>query len=172
MSESFSQRFVAYLQSLAEKQERGALAALRRGLGQPPGQAPEMYPYVIPYLPAGLHPEGEAACYLLASLFAFHPESAAKGNMGDHMAAAARQSPNSEAIERRFTVLLNAHPDDLPAYLRQTVSFLKAKGVPVNWEQLLRDLLYWAHPDYGPQIRKRWANAFWGRPQETAESES
>ena len=44
-----SNPYITYLLSL--KENRGALAALRRGLGRPPGTAPEMYPYVVPWLP-------------------------------------------------------------------------------------------------------------------------
>lgn len=163
MSQNLYQRFITYLQSLVEKQERGALAALRRGLGQPVGQAPEMYPYIIPFLPESLHPEQEAVFYLIASLFAYHPLTTDEGNLGRHLAAI-RNDRNQEALDRRFTALLAAHPDDLPAYLRQTISYLKSRDVPVNWERLLRDLSYWSHPEYGPQVRKNWANAFWGRP--------
>ncbi len=150
--------FIAYLYSLAADEDRAALAHLRRGLGKPPGAAPEMFPYVVPWLPE--NPHREAAYYLVASLFALHPASAAQGNMGDHMAAA-RDGNNDQALERRFTALLSAHPDDLPNYLRQAVSYLKSKEVPVNWDQLFRDLQFWSHPEYGIQVRKRWATAFW-----------
>jgi len=169
MSQNHSQHFIAYLHSLVEKQERGALAALRRGLGHPPDQAPEMYPYIIPHLPTGLLPQQEAIFYLVASLFAYHQSNTEKGNLGNHLAAI-RNEQNQEALERRFTALLAAHPDDLPAYLRQAISYLKSKEAPVNWEQLLRDLLNWGHPEYGPQVRKRWANAFWGHPVQENQS--
>ncbi len=159
--ESAPHSFVQYLLSLPEQGDRAALAALRRGLGQPPGAAPEMFRYVIPHLPAEPHPDQEAAYYLVAALFAFHPQNTLQGNMGAHMAAAIHDESSRPAVERRFTALLAAHPDDLPAYLRQAVSFLKAKEIPVNWNQLFYDLQYWSHPDYGPQIRRRWADDFW-----------
>jgi len=152
--------FIAYLQSLAEKQERGALASLRRGLGHPPGAAPEMFRYVIPWL--GESPGGsqEAAYYLLASLFALHPATVSEGNMGTHLALT-RSEGGEDALERRFTVLLAAHQDDLPVYLRQAVSFLKSKEKPVNWNQLFHDLQKWDHPDRF--VQKQWARAFWSR---------
>jgi CRISPR system Cascade subunit CasB len=64
-------------------------------------------------------------------------------------------------LERRFTVLLSAHVDDLPFYLRQAISFLKSKEVAVNWNQLLSDLLNWDHPDHF--VQKAWARSFWER---------
>ena len=160
MSDQEHHPFVAYLQSLTAAENRGALAALRRGLGRPPGTVPEMFPYVIPFLPDDPPPWQEQAYYQVASLFALHPATTAHGNMGDHLAAA-RSEATREALERRFTALLAAHRDDLPDYLRQVVSYLKSKEIAINWDQLLRDLQWWGHPDYGDRVRKSWATAFW-----------
>ncbi len=82
--------------------------------------------------------------------------------MGTHFAEAVRKGGDQTAIERRFTAMLNAHPDDLPDYLRQAVSFLKSKEVAINWAQLLRDLQAWGHPD--KYVQKRWADEFWSHP--------
>jgi CRISPR system Cascade subunit CasB len=152
--------FVEYLESLRD--DRAALAALRRGLGQPPGTVADMYRYVVPWLPENARPQQEAAYYLVAALFGYHPAEGGAGNMGDHFARARDPQGDDTAIERRFTALLAAHPDDLEFYLRQAVSFLRSKEVPVQWHQLLSDVLAWGHPDR--YIQKRWANAFWGRP--------
>ena len=168
MTQLSKHHFVAYLQKLADQEERGALASLRRGLGHPPGTAPEMFRYVIPHLPTEVSRTQEAAYYLVAALFALHPKSCENGNIGDHMAHA-RDGNNDDAIERRFTALLMAHPDDLPDHLRQAISFLKSKDIPVNWEQLLRDLQNWDNPDWRTGVQKRWARYFWGRQNAVAE---
>lgn len=160
MTERDLHPFVSYLISLTEGEKRGALAALRRGLGRPPGNTPEMYPYVVPFLPDEPPPWQERAYYLVASLFALHPMSTSSGNMGDHMTAARTQG-GEEALERRFTALLAAHPEDLPDYLRQAITYLKSKDIAVNWDQLLKDVQAWGHPTRGDQVRKRWAMAFW-----------
>jgi len=160
--------FINYLQSLVEKDNRGALASLRRGLGQSPGSVPEMYRYVIPHLPENPPKWQEQSYYLVAALFASHPKSTDEGNLGAHLAKA-RAEGNEDALERRFTALLSAHPDDLPDYLRQTVSLLKSKEIPVNWNQLLSDLQWWSHTEYGDRVRKRWATAFWGYRQTSSE---
>jgi CRISPR system Cascade subunit CasB len=168
---SLEERFIDRLQKLAEGQERGALASLRRGLGQPPGTVADMYRYVEPFL--GEQGSGarfkESAFYLVAALFALHPKSTDEGNMGTHMAKT-RTDSGADALERRFTALLAAHPDDLPEYLRQSISFLKSKDVPVNWNQLLWDLENWEKrddPKYS--VQKKWARSFWGGSQ-SAES--
>ena len=156
MSEREEHYFIRYLKSLVEKDDRAALAALRRGLGKAPGTEPEMYRYIVPLLPENAYQNQEQVFYLIASLFASHPVSAGKGNLGAHLAQA-RGENNADALERRFTALLSAHPDDLPNYLRQTISLLKSKDVPVNWNQLLQDLLWW-----NDRTRKSWATNFWG----------
>jgi CRISPR system Cascade subunit CasB len=81
--------------------------------------------------------------------------------MGRHFARALDPQGDATAIERRFSALLAAHPDDLDFYLRQAISFLRSKEVPVDWHQLLSDVLAWGHPDR--YVQKRWAGDFWGR---------
>lgn len=155
--------FIEHLKSLRDN--RAALAALRRGLGQPPGTVPDMYPYVVPWLPAAGSRRSETVYYLVATLFAYHPQEGSTGNMGQHFAHTRDPQGDNTAIERRFTVLLTAHPEDLPFYLRQAISFLKSKDVSVNWDQLFRDLQGWGHPDR--YVQKNWARAFWGRENQT-----
>lgn len=156
------QPFISYLETLRE--DRGALAALRRGLGQPPGEAREMYPYVVRWLPAEAPAQREAAYYVTAALFAYHPDPGGSGNLGQAFRRTLDFSGDNTAIERRLTALLTAHPDDLPFYLRQAISFLKAQAspVPVDWQQLFSDVLAWGHPT--GYVQKQWARAFWSRP--------
>jgi len=151
--------FVNYLLDLRE--DRGALAALRRGLGKPPGTEAAMYRYVVPWLPQDAPAWRQSAYYLVAALFAYHPAPGGSGNVGNHYARARATEADDTALERRFTTLLAANPDDLDVYLRQAVSFLRSKEVPVNWRQLLHDVLYWGHPDRF--VQQSWARAYWGR---------
>lgn len=154
------QPFIRYLEGLRE--DRGALAALRHGLGRPPGEAREMYPYVVRWLPAEAPARREAAYYLTAALFAYHPDPGGSGNLGQAFRRTLDPSEDNTAIERRFTALLTAHPNDLPFYLRQAISFLKSKETPVGWHQLFSDVMAWGHP--AGYVQKQWARAFWGRP--------
>jgi CRISPR system Cascade subunit CasB len=167
MSNQEGHPFIRYLQKMADGQERGALASLRRGLGQPPGTVADMYRYVEPFLGQERSGLRESAFYLVAALFALHPKSIEFGNMGAHMAKA-RSEGGEDALERRFTALLATHPDDLPDYLRQAVSFLKSKDVPINWNQLIWDLQKWNDDDR--RIQKEWARSFWGGRQSTEQS--
>ena len=168
MTQMSKHPFIDYLQSLADNQERGALAALRRGLGQPPGTVAEMYRYVVPWLSEKTSRTQETAYYLVAALFALHPQSTSSGNLGGHMAQTRREG-GEDALERRFTALLAAHADDLPDYLRQAISFLKSNqpAIPVNWNQLFYDIQNWSAPNR--YVQKDWARAFWGRAQSSEE---
>jgi len=158
--------FIVYLEELRDHEDqshsRSALAKLRRGLGQPPGTTQEMFPYVVPFLPNDTM-RGDAY-FLIAALFAYHPDPGGTGNMGSHFANAREPDSDSTAIERRFTALLAAHGEDLHYYLRQAVGFLRSRQnpVPVNWHKLFGDILSWSHPS--GYVQKEWARAFWGRP--------
>lgn len=144
-------RFVSRLETLREGDARAALAALRRGLGGHP-------PYeVYRWLPVGLKPWQEDAALLVAALFAWHPQKGGRGNLGS---AFFRIPDRSDSVEKRFAALLNCHGDDLPAHLRQAVSLLKAKEVPVNWLQLLKDLRNWDRQEHW--VQRNWAREFWG----------
>jgi len=161
--------FITYLETLAE--DRAALAALRRGLGQRPGTAPEMYPYVVRLLPKEAYPNSwiEQSYYLIAALYALHPQSTVTGNLGNHFANTLDPNPDlNAATERRFTALLTAHMDDLPFYLRHAISFLKAKEQAINWHQLMWDVRDWGHPDRQNRVQKQWATQFWRRRNEDA----
>jgi CRISPR system Cascade subunit CasB len=166
MTEQPIHPFIYYLQNLAEKQGRGALADLRRGLGQTPGTVAAMFRYVEPFMPQKRSRTQETAYYLVASLYAFHPKSTQTGNMGAHMVQT-RADGGEDALEHRFTALLASHPDDLPNYLRQAISFLKSKDIPINWNQLFWDLQHW--DDENRIVQKKWASTFWGRSHSSEE---
>ncbi len=168
MTETNVENFVKYLTRLSDEENRGAMAALRRGLGQHPGETPGMFPYVVPFLPGSPNRDQENAYYMVASLFALHPNNCTHGNFGNHLAACIENSNDKEAIERRFVTLLGCHIDDLADTLRQSISYLKSKDKPVNYQQLLSDLLLWS--SRGRIVQRRWATGFWGRNIEQAET--
>ncbi|MDI9549925.1 MAG: type I-E CRISPR-associated protein Cse2/CasB [Chloroflexota bacterium] len=159
--------FIAYLEQLRDRQDRAALAHLRRGLGRKPGEAPEMYPYVVPWLPND--PWADSRYFLIASLFALHPLPGGSGNMGAHFARIRQAKGSEDATERRFVSLLAAHADDLAYHLRQAVTLCKANSIPVNWAQLFRDVQYWGAPS--GSVQRAWARAYWGRSDEDSPSQ-
>lgn len=156
MNDEQKHPLILRLESMASENspDRGALAKLRRGFEDPV----ETYPIVLPFLRNDVSNRELNLYAAVASLFAIHPKAGGSGNFGQHMRFAAGE--NIEATERRFVALLRAHVDDLPEVLRHAVSFLRSKDIPVNWEQLRKDLLAWDHPD--GYVQKNWARGFWG----------
>lgn len=159
------ERFIEALVVFYKQEDRATLAALRRGLGNSPGETMEMHPYVAPFT-QGLRRRQEDAYYLIAALFGLYPgeswtssESRLRTNLGASSRWFANES-NSDSIERRFVALLNAHADDLSEHLRQTISLLKSKDIPVDWRQLLRDVINWDDDDRF--VQRNWSKAFWG----------
>ena len=159
-------RFIEMLKGLERREDLGALAALRRGLGRAPGTASQMYPYVVPYLPDDKRDED--TYYLIAALFAWHRRDwqAADSNTDTGFGASYRRlwdDTKSESTERRFVALLNARREDLPEHLRHAVGLLKSKEIPINWLALLRDVTRW--DDERRSVQRRWSRAFWrGQP--------
>ncbi|XWX05449.1 type I-E CRISPR-associated protein Cse2/CasB [Aggregatilineales bacterium SYSU G02658] len=164
-SESTSEsQLVTYL--LKHQEDRAMLAALRRGLGMRPGAVPDMLPYVVPFVRSGRWQE--STVYLIASLFGLHPSHTPHGNMGAHVRKLApMQSDGNDAVERRFTALLRTEDVDLEYPLRQMISLLKTKEIPVNWHQLMSDIARWNHPELRRNVVRRWASSFWN-PQSHA----
>ncbi len=147
--------FIKRLERYRDEGNRAVLAALRRGLGAAPGEVPDMFPYVVPFVQRW----NEDDIYMIASLFALHPSSISSGNIGDHLRRLLDDEASAEATERRFVQLLRARRDTLEPRLRQQVSILKSNDIAVNWHQLIADLRNWNHPDRF--VQRRWAGAFW-----------
>ena len=157
--------FIEFLEELKWRQDLGALAALRRGLGRLPGSEPAMYPYVARWAGGERSRWREDVYYLVAALFAFHPMSWPKEdgrwytNLGASFADLAGGDPRVNS-ERRFSALLNAHRDDLHVHLRHAMSIMKANNIPVDWFRLFHDLAGWNREDR--RVQQHWANAYWG----------
>ncbi len=162
-------KFVKYLVSLAERESRGALAALRRGVGKPPGTTPETFPVMVPWT-AEMNRTAADTYFLVGSLFALNQSNCADGNMGTTFGQIrGTEGEAGDSLEKRFVALLNAHSEDLSNHLRHAVTLAGSKEVSVNWAQLITDLRHWDHPDRF--IQRRWADQFWGRGSEAEEGQ-
>lgn len=171
LTERKESRFVKFLEEKL-KDDRAALARLRRGLGKK-GGATEMFRYVAPFLPIDVEDEQKwrriaNRHFLIASLFALHPENTGRGSsIGKVFRAMMVDSPS---VEKRFEHLLSVDAEDLDGHLRQAVSLAKSKGVWVDFHQLFDDILHWNHP--GRSVQMRWAREFWGYEKEQNENSS
>jgi CRISPR system Cascade subunit CasB len=164
--ETWIRPFIAELARLlgsgGNHRDAGTLAKLRRGLTEYPADRDI---WVYGHL-SGAGPEHEEPAALVASLFALwhqggrshfqHTPNSLGGSYGR-----LRAITGSESVEKRFAALIDSHPDDLPSRLRHAVTLLRSKNIPINWEQLLRDLLAW-RAERRP-VQRRWARDFWTR---------
>lgn len=156
--------FIRYLENIVIHEDLGLLAALRRGLGKAPGTSVEMHPYVAVFPIRCKTRWEEDVHYLVATLFATWYQGKntivrdPPRNLGASFGILAQQV-QSESIEKRFVALLNSHPEDLPVHLRHAISLLRSKEVPIDWRQLLRDMIHWDHEDRF--VQRAWAKAFW-----------
>ncbi len=166
------QRFADWLDSLADREDKAVLAALRRGLSVESAERSWMLRYLPPL--SASEREEEAMCFV-ASLFAYHPlswrsDGATATNIGSSLRVLAQteMDPGDELpdrIESRLEAVIQSHRNDLPEHLRRIVGLLKAKEIPVDWAQLLHDIMRWDLP-YSP-VQREWARAFWRSPQKS-----
>jgi CRISPR system Cascade subunit CasB len=161
--------FIGYMYALRDNDDRGALASLRRGMGQPPGAVIETARIVERQLAQGTPESVRAACYVVGPLFALHDDESGTGNLGNHFRKLCGEvKPNEELpknVERRFKSLLESDRDELPDALRQAVTRLKAEAVPVNWFQLAQDVKDWQFEAGRERVRKSWSRSFWNEPR-------
>ncbi|HLP25952.1 MAG TPA: type I-E CRISPR-associated protein Cse2/CasB [Acidobacteriota bacterium] len=161
-------RFVGALRPLAAKQDRGALAVLRRGLS--PATVVDAWP-VVARLGGDIGQPGESTHVDIAALFATHPAESNARNFGETCRAIALD-PNKrgelvESHERRFRRLLAADSAaDLSGQLRTWVRLAASKSVGINYESLFYDLRRWDR--FAADVRVEWARSFWRSGEDEA----
>lgn len=170
-----AKKFVNYLQGLKKAQNRGALAALRHSLAFAPGVYPPAYPYVERFVPLDSHAQDSfrLALYIVAGLYAFHPEQRDQSfasSLGEVL-----HRRGSSSLERRFVSLLGADPENLADYLRHSASLLAAEGIGCDYAALIDDVSTWLNSfnesDRRDLIRQRWARDFYRHAQPVTEAE-
>lgn len=173
--------FAAWLVRLAAKEDRGTLAALRRGLMLDEEHLYELFGHLPPNFLVGLAPGEERIYLMVAALFGYHPVSfkdeelaARRRNLGEsfRMLALAKRAPAGEgesdeadedmlpaSLKRRVEALLAAPREDLYGHLRQAISLLKTEEIPVDWAQLLNHLQAWEWQ--GRPVQWEWSRSFY-----------
>lgn len=146
-------RLVEHLKTIAEREDRATLAALRASLQE--GRELEGLRVVLPFLGKQPTRRVQDDALLLAGLFALHPES---GSLT--LASALRlMAATSESVELRFRALLNAGREDLATHLRHAVALAASGGHALDWSNLRRVIRQWDHAD--GNVRREWARDFW-----------
>lgn len=168
-------RLVDWLHDLEKAQDRGTLAALRRGLLLEPHQFYELFRVVPAWVVEGKSRAEVERQLMVAALFAFHRGTFATEqleerwrNLGESLRELARRRavPDEdgkweipEALKRRMDALLAAHSDDLFSHLRQMIRMLAAEDIPVDWDALLSDIRRWDSEDR--RVQWGWSRSFY-----------
>lgn len=138
-------RLLGYLRQL--RKDRGAMADLRCALS--PARLPRAWPLL-----GGVRGIGNARIEAVAGLFAYHPEETHTGNIGT---TCRKLAASNNTFDGRFRRLLSCDRDEICERLRPVILAAKAKGVPINYEELFTDLHYWSS-----NVKSRWAREYWG----------
>ena len=131
----------------ALKKDRGAMSNLRCALI--PARRHRAWPLLARF--GGID---DPVIETVAGCYAFHPEETSEGNLGD---TCRRLAGTHNSFDPRFRRLLACDREELCGRIRAVVLAAKSKGIPVNYEVLMVDLLWW-----GDRVQTRWAQAYWG----------
>lgn len=156
------------VESLKQRREdRGFMADLRRGFNADTEH--RAWPHVAPWCDLTNDRQRAIHTTVMAG-FASHPEHAEDGNLGvtlRRIAIGDGGESGLQSFEARFRRLLTC--DTAEEAARQAGYVIRAaaaKGVPVDYVALFKDLTYWGGPDN--RVKLRWARGYWSgvRPDE------
>ena len=156
--------FITALGRLDTSRQRAALATLRGSLRD--GHDLDAAPYVLPFV---TDPRDEPHAFLVAGLFALHPEPGSS-TVGDALRRV-KGLTDSESIELRFRALLSASRAELPTHLRHAVTLIASKQIGLDWGDLYQALRFWEADPLtagGAHPKRRWARDFWAFNETTA----
>lgn len=145
---------------LAKSDDRGALAALRRGANQ--ATEDRAWPYVARWCGDLCNDRSRNIVLGCAAAFAFHPEHSACGCFGESLRKLALSGDGKpdEALERFAPRLRRLLSIDDAAEIATRIPALARRcglsGIAVNYQRLLDDLQYW-----GERAQLRWARDYW-----------
>ncbi|MGQ9502992.1 MAG: type I-E CRISPR-associated protein Cse2/CasB [Anaerolineae bacterium] len=155
-----TRKFVERLAGL----DAGERARLKRSAGKSLAEARDAaLALFYRLLPPGVPKDQEEIYFLIATLYPL-AEAGTQGNLGDALRRVGSLLQNRASLDRRVQILLDTDSTQLPFRLRQAVHYLASQRVPVNWAQLLEDLLCWNHPRRF--VQREWARAYFvGSPE-------
>ncbi|MEW5895661.1 MAG: type I-E CRISPR-associated protein Cse2/CasB [Candidatus Omnitrophota bacterium] len=161
---------IEYLEDMAQRESK-IRAALKRSLAFDLGTYPPVFQYIERWIGEDDNDWRRFVYYLVAGLWALQRRESRKG-IGLKMTEAIRMfyfsNEQSPSVERRFIAILDADEGQLAYRLRQMIALLK--DYPIDFVDLLRDLLFWNHPDKLVQIK--WAKIFYRNSVESNEAET
>ena len=153
--------------------DSAALAALRRGIGVPPGEAPECWPWTVPLTADSDQRRAsrawEGAVHHGLTLYALHQQSQSRNmhhNDNRSLGAACRilraKRSDSQGVERRFLAAATADTaDELAHHLRGIIMLLRGEGIHLDYYRLIQALAGWDLPTSAGRTRRAWGRDFY-----------
>lgn len=145
----------------------GGVARLKRGAGKRLGDADlrgetasEFYRLVA--RTRTLPRYAMEGAFLVSSLFPLTKRHSAKGGDLGATLRFCRTKTNGAGLDRRVQALLDSDEKQLPYRLRRAIQYAAGREppAPVNWAQLLEDVVSWGRPGSRAWVRRRWAEAY------------
>lgn len=154
----------------SRQEDRGLMANLRCALVK--NKRHRSWPYLKNFDCIDDQKHRNRVVQTIAGLYATHSEETHEGNFGamchKMLSDDERQKLNKAEgigpVSRRFQHLLAAEGDEIFDRVVRLVLYAKAQDIPVNYEQLYKDLLDWedrADSNWRDRVRVRWAQSFW-----------
>ncbi|PAX85313.1 type I-E CRISPR-associated protein Cse2/CasB [Streptomyces albidoflavus] len=151
------------------------LSALRAGLGKKAFTEPRLWQYYTTPTDGRVTLELEAEHAALA-LYGLHQQSQEQpmhrqGVRTGRALRALHQRYSEEATDRRVAQAVGATSAAAFAYrLRALVTQLRSIGQPLDYDQLMQDLLRWHFPDGRSRVRRGWGLGYHGRGRQPDEA--
>lgn len=164
-----------------ESAMRATLAQLRRGIGKPPGSAPELWNATFQGLPEDLMGAGnkptraEWAVHTALTLYALHqqgksPREKSMHRQGHRLGMAVRDLVHGEdeesRIKRRFDAVATAGGlIELSNHLRGLIQLLKSEDIALDYAQLTEDIYRYQFSGARDSVRLNWGRDFYRSKQ-------
>lgn len=162
------QRQITAFISALERLDAAGRARLKRNAGRALGEARDVQRVFFQALPYEVPERQHDDYFLLATLYPMADKRSGGVTLGSTLRRV-RQNRVSASLDRRFQTLLDSDREQLPFRLRQAVRLAAATEQPIDWAQLLGDLLAWEHPER--YIQLRWAKDYFvERPEAELDS--
>ncbi len=190
---NFVSRKIYFLQKETGLSNSNAvLANLRRGIGYEPGELPQLFGIVLLDFPEkfmsenGVVTKEEWACYIALTLYALHQQGYDIKNQSMHVEqeesvgsamlrlALSNEDSNAEQrmLQRLQMLATSVDRKELAYHLRGIIQLLRAKGVPMNYGRLAKDLYEIQFPEGKKRVCLKWGQDFYKRANRKEEKEN
>ena len=169
---------IGVIAKLPPARNSAVLAELRRGLGKTPGTLPGLWEWTLEGLPDELKSKtnyptnAEWAIHISLSLYAFHQQgkSPTVANMNEETISlgsavsrlAGKQQEDRDRYQKKLEMLAKTDSVEMmAALLRQIVSQLRMKNIPLDYPALAKDILAFQYEESRQSVLLKWGQDFY-----------